>query len=429
MLKRQVQTFSELGTKTFYNIFLVASSFVWYFAVLSVLDGLNLPLTFWIVHFCGLIGSAIVGATLGKVDRKRFLVFWITLSMIATITLPLLNESNPLIAIMIGLFLGASFGFGMPACMGLFTDSIPIQNRGRASGLTILVTGIGIVAFSFLPIEGVILVVALAIWRMISLMAIRSVKWPIGSQDKANGKSFKRIIGQRSFVLYFVPWLMLSLVNYLPVSLMATGGESYANLLLVQTVSMGVFAIVGGFLADSVGRKRVAIAGFTLLGVGTAVLGISQDQPIAVYFNAVVDGIAWGFLLVLFIVTLWGDLSYNSRSDKYYAIGVLPFFMSKLIELTIGDTLQAFTKLNAYAFFSFTAFFLFIAVLPLVYAPETLPDRVMKDRDLKSYVEKAQKQVSKVKKKQPESKGKTYSDSKEESKEYKKAQELAEKYY
>jgi hypothetical protein len=41
--------------------------------------------------------------------------------------------------------------------------------------------------------------------------------------------------------------------------------------------------------------------------------------------------------------------------------------------------------------FSFASFFLFLAVIPLMYAPETLPEKTIKDRELKSYLEKAQK--------------------------------------
>jgi hypothetical protein len=45
--------------------------------------------------------------------------------------------------------------------------------------------------------------------------------------------------------------------------------------------------------------------------------------------------------------------------------------------------------------FSFASFFLFVAVLPLVYAPETLPDRILKNLDLNSYVNKALEKVKK----------------------------------
>jgi MFS family permease len=158
---------------------------------------------------------------------------------------------------------------------------------------------------------------------------------------------------------------------------------------LIQTVFMGIFAIVGGFFVDSIGRKRIAIAGFTMLGLSSAALGVSSTSLYSLYFASVLEGTAWGFLLVLFILTLWGDLSYSASSDKYYALGVTPFFASKLLELTIGDYIA--NNLSASALFPFTAFFLFLAVLPLFYAPETLPEKTVKDRELKSYLEKAKK--------------------------------------
>jgi len=34
---------------------------------------------------------------------------------------------------------------------------------------------------------------------------------------------------------------------------------------------------------------------------------------------------------------------------------------------------------------------LFLAIIPLLYAPETLPEKSMKDRELKNYLETAQK--------------------------------------
>jgi hypothetical protein len=43
------------------------------------------------------------------------------------------------------------------------------------------------------------------------------------------------------------------------------------------------------------------------------------------------------------------------------------------------------------AAFSIAGFFLFLAVLPLMYAPETLPERKIRLRQLRSYVEAAKK--------------------------------------
>ena len=185
---------------------------------------------------------------------------------------------------------------------------------------------------------------------------------------------------------------MFSFVNYLAVPMIPNYAGESPHLGLIQTVSMGSAAVLGGFLVDSLGRKRMAIAGFAMLGLGSAVIGFLGYIPLGLYFNSVIDGVAWGLLLGLFVLTLWGDLSHGSSSDKYYALGVMPFFASKLLELTVRPyILPSLTSTTA--FFSFTAFFLFLAVLPLVYAPETLPEKIMKDRGLRSYVDKAIKKV------------------------------------
>jgi len=221
---------------------------------------------------------------------------------------------------------------------------------------------------------------------------------------------------------------MFSLVNYLGVPFQPNPNVSASNLLLIQIGFMGAFAVVGGFFLDSVGRKRVAIAGFAMLGIGTAVRSLSSDV-LSLLFNAVIDGIAWGFLLVLFILTLWSDLSYSSASDKYYALGVLPFFASMLLEFTVGQ--YVVDHFEASALFSFTAFFLFLAVLPLVYAPETLPEKITQKRQLESYIEKAKKEAAKAQKKEEnkQSENENSKEKSEETPEDAEARKLAEKYY
>ena len=72
-----------------------------------------------------------------------------------------------------------------------------------------------------------------------------------------------------------------------------------------------------------------------------------------------------------------------------------------------------------------------MAVLPLIYAPETLPEKNIRDRDLKNYIEKAQKLVAKETSSE-EDKNKNREkeeDSEESSEENDEARKLAEKYY
>jgi MFS family permease len=186
---------------------------------------------------------------------------------------------------------------------------------------------------------------------------------------------------------------MFSLITNLttPMQSEIIGKSTVELLIIVENILIGIFAVVGGFFSDAVGRKRVAIVGFVLLGLGYSVLGIypNPEELFVWYFYIAADGIAWGMLFTVFVVTIWGDLSQTQPSDKHYAIGVLPFFISKFLQLTIGRNLA--DAIPSTAIFSFTALFLFLAVLPLVYAPETLPEKTMRDRELKIYIEKAEK--------------------------------------
>ncbi|UCE15498.1 MAG: hypothetical protein JSV12_06370 [Candidatus Bathyarchaeota archaeon] len=158
-------------------------------------------------------------------------------------------------------------------------------------------------------------------------------------------------------------------------------------LLIVGAIIGTVSAFVGGLMSDYVGRKRVVIYGFVSLGLAYAVIGIAPANLISWYFYAVIDGIAWGIFTVSFFLVLWGDLSSDSASEKYYAIGSIPFFIADLMVFLFTPL----ASIPANAAFSVASLFLFVAVLPLMYAPETLPEKKIKLRRLRKYVEKAKR--------------------------------------
>jgi MFS family permease len=387
MLRRHFSGLSDLGNKkNAVAIILICNAFVWYYTVLSLMQSSVENVFLWApVHFSALIVSAFAGASYARrMERSRFLTLWMIMGVVSSVMLFGLDSTSPTVVSLVSLFSGLSLGFGMPACMSYFTDNVPIESRGRVSGIIMLASGIGIVAFGSAPVDDLLLIgIVLGIFRFSSLVVFLWVKDYRKIERKASESSFKQVFSQRSFILYFLPWVMFSLVNYL--AMPATASSSF-EMVTVQTVFMGGAAVLGGFLLDSGGRKPIAIAGFAMLGLGTAVLGFLGSIPLVLYFTAMIDGVALGFLFVLFVLTLWGDLSHSSSSDKYYALGVMPFFVSKLLELTVGPNISVdYTTL-----FSFTAVFLFLAVLPLFYAPETLPEKVMKERELKFYVEQAQ---------------------------------------
>jgi len=384
------------------NIVLVTNAFVWYYlAIANLYDMVTaaridqfMAVTIWSAHFGGIAFSAVIGATLvGKLGgRTRFLTFWMMLGTVASLTSIVLDKTQIPNIFALSLLYGVSLGIGMPSCMGYFTETIKIENRGRVGGIALLLTGVCIAALRIVAgTEIGLQTFVLSIWRTFGLIFFLLLRHTGEKIEKVKAISYKSLFSQRPFILYLVPWIMFSLITYLttPIQSDIVGKSTVEFMIVIENVLIGVFAIVGGFLSDSIGRKRIAIVGFALLGTGYSVLGIYHKELFSWYFYTVVDGIAWGMLFVIFVVNVWGDLSHDAASDKYYAVGVLPFFISKFLQLTIGNEIA--NAVPASAIFSFTAFFLFLAVLPLVYAPETLPEKTMKDRELAIYVAQAQK--------------------------------------
>ena len=110
------------------------------------------------------------------------------------------------------------------------------------------------------------------------------------------------------------------------------------------------------------------------------------------YVFMTLDGITWGLLFSVFLTVVWGDLGEGYEKEKFYVIGGVPFLLANFLSVLINPYAASIPLGTA---FTVASFFLFVAVIPLMYAPETLPEKAMKDRDLKSYVEKALKNASK----------------------------------
>jgi MFS family permease len=440
--------FGATARKAAINIVLITNAFAWYYLVIRLLDHISIKISMdpqmilimWTIHFSGIVFSALVGAFLGNKwgDRTRFIIIWMAMGVLSSVVSVVLDTTYIPNVLFLSLFLGASLGFGMPNCMGYFTESTKIEKRGRLAGIVILLSGIAMAVVGTTPASDISFqTLLLSAWRGFGLVFFL-IFWLSDRKaekvEKIKIPSYKSLFGQKSFILYLVPWIIFSLINYLttPIQDAMLGKASVDLLIIVENVVVAFFAVAGGFLIDIFGRKRVAVASFALVGLGFSVLGLGDPRNmLSWYFYTVVDGAAWGMMYVTFVVTIWGDLSNHMSSDKHYAVGVFPFFVSKLLQFTVGTYIAE--AIPSTAIFSFTALFLFLAVLPLVYAPETLPEKIMKDRELKNYIEKAKKEASKAQKNQDENE---QSESEMGEVEFevipedeKKAQELAEKYY
>jgi MFS family permease len=185
---------------------------------------------------------------------------------------------------------------------------------------------------------------------------------------------------------------MFSLINWIEVPIVKTVfGEGFFVLITFAEVAIsGIFAFVGGLISDLVGRKRIIILGFVMLGIEYAVLSFFRGVAISGYVYVFLDGISWGLFSVAFFIVLWGDLAKEGVKEKYYVIGGLPYLLSGFLQVVVGQYIES---INVSTAFSLASFFLFLAILPLIYAPETLPEKRIQERQIKKYAEEAKKVV------------------------------------
>jgi MFS family permease len=345
------------------------------------------------IYYLAIIGSSIVGPIISnKIEKVHFLYFWMILGT-AVSPLILLVEKAPIVYVMtIFTFLGISFGLGMPASLTYFANFTSIENRGRMAGVIFLFTAL-IMPITRLMFESPSLLTSSiinTIWRGIGVVLFFSLK-PGQTMVSQSRKpvSYESIFQNRTFILYFIPWFMFGFVDQFGASILSPAFVSQFGYSppKVGPLVGSLFAFVGGIFADLFGRKRVIISSFIALGIAYAVIGIAPTFLISWYFHFVIDGMAWGVFFISFVLILWGDLSLQGAREKYYAVGNIPFFLSGVIWFLLAP----YASIPASSAFSLASFFLFLAVLPLMYAPETLPEKKIRLRQLRSYVETAKK--------------------------------------
>jgi len=362
----------------------------------SILSGLSVTsaqnFIIWTTYYVTIIVSSIAGSILArKISRFNLLYFWIILGVL-TSSLPALLSNSTLIHVQIVCaLLGVSFGLGMPSCLAYFADWTLIENRGRTGGIIFLVSNL--IAPIFAILFGMFNLITNSIfftsWRAIGLVIFfLGPEEKIVSEIKKN-VSFVSILRDRSFLLYFVAWFMFCLIDSFEKPILRPFfGDFWYLTVMIGPIIGSLSAFIAGLLSDWIGRKRVVLYGFATLGIGYGIISLAPATMISWYFHLAVDSITTGILWVTFILILWGDLSRYSAREKYYAIGAFPYFLTYIVQLLSAPYVILIPETNA---FSIAAFFLFLAVLPLLYAPETLPEKKIELRRLRKYVEKARK--------------------------------------
>lgn len=384
-------------------LILVFNSLAWYtltYAMFSNnIKGLQISFTeqlmLFVVYYIGAGCSAILGSILFSHMRKIGLLSWVISGVFMTLLLTTIASNSMPINILICLFLGVSIGIGLPSCLAFFADVTTVENRGVYGGITYGAVALGTLILGlWIDTLGVAMgFLALAIVRALGLVAFFfSVTNGVIGQLRAI-PSYRSILQRREVTLYLIPWIMFSIVNFAGTPIFESlFGDLRVLMGFIEFALSGLFALVGGFLADRVGRKRVVITGFVMLGIGYAVLSLFSGISTSWYVHTACDGIAWGMFAAVFFMTLWGDLAEHYDKAKYYTLGGLPFLLAGILPIIVEHYTEAIGTVTA---FSLASFFLFLAVFPLMYAPETLPEKTIRDRELKQYIDQAKKSKKK----------------------------------
>jgi hypothetical protein len=445
--------FRKLREKTVWRdvapaILVLSNSFVWYIFAYTLFSQIinGLPADdaaktgLFSIYYAVVAVTAILGYKFFSRSRGLRLSIWLFMGSVSTILFVAIPSNNMIVNSLLSLFFGASVGIGLPSCLSYFADATSVENRGVVGGISWSIVGLSVIVFAFLyiTIGTTEAIIALTAWRLIGASGFLAFTRKQSETLPRKSPSFSEVFHRKGLLLYWVPWIMFALINFAEAPIVETffGASMFATVQIMEWVLIGIFAIIGGIIADVAGRKRVVIAGFVMLGVEYAAMSAISPElatTFAPYLYLALDGITWGLLFSVFFTALWGDLAENHTKEKYYIIGGLPYLLANFLYIVI----KPFASIIFYtAAFTFASFFLFISVIPLMYAPETLPEKVMKDRDLRSYAEKALKQVqkdlakdNKDHKKQEQENAEEAPKEPKESSEDEEARKLAEKYY
>jgi MFS family permease len=144
----------------------------------------------------------------------------------------------------------------------------------------------------------------------------------------------------------------------------------YFSLRSVQVIGVIFGVLLGGIVADLLGRRFSLVFSLTFFGFCTALVGLfASDLVFLVVYGA--SGLSWGILFVLYIFVVWGDLSNQDNRIRVYSIGLITYFLS----LGVGFSVEVSVPIFQSALLS--VLLIFLLNLPLIFAPELLPSYIL----------------------------------------------------
>jgi MFS family permease len=332
--------------------------------------------------------SAVAGGLLSsKIDRRKLLWSWIILGVVSTIFLGYAQGTG--LFLVASVFAGLSVGLGLPSSIAFFADNTIVEERARISGIIIIETFamvIFVLVFQSIlalgPVESFLLIAAMRSVSFLGLILDKSFK------VKVKEKSYLTILSHRDFALYLSPWILFNFAAGLsswwspPPTPEYDFVRSTGRALFYLCVA--VFGLLSGIAADRFGRKQPILIGLVMLGVSFALLGYNIN-PLSFLIYELTLGIAWGFLLVVYLA-IPGDIAGSFEKEKSYVLAtIIPFIL--YIGLTAVPQLTHI-KVTINSLSPVLSIVLFLAIIPIVRAKETLLRKKIEARKMKEHLEK-----------------------------------------
>jgi len=380
--------------------FLILNSFSWFYLTTYVIRYAAPELIsqlYWLFFLAALV-SMLIGPIVAKnFGKMRFLFIWVLLGVISSLLYMVLPTFGRFGIMTLLILLGFAFGIGLPSCFALIPSLTKIEERGRAGGIIFFAT-YAVLPFLYVIVEYLndLIVIehlnifsislVLAVWRGLGLGAFL-LHADTGKVAQLKPTSYRSILRHKTFLLYLLPWLAFCLINFFETEVFEQHLEM--GLMVSAAFIIGCFScITGGWSMDLKGRRWIIILALVMLGFGYALLSLFPFILPAQVFYVIVDGIALGILTVAFGFVVWGDIANGAQGEKFYAVGLAPIPIAVGLSALVSPQLA---KLDPSGAFSIASFFLFLAIIPIFFAPELLPEKVIKERELRKYMEEAKK--------------------------------------
>jgi len=327
-----------------------------------------------------------------RLSRRTLLISSIFLGAIATI---LLAFTQGTLFEVVCLFLGTSLGLGLPGSMAILADYTVVEERGRVSGIIILVTFI--IAFASMAVKQIFSLAPVAIALLFAVVRLSSILALIIDKSERVVSSAKEKIHlsftvNREFLFYIFPWVMFSIASSLAWNVIPQ--QTYTVELALETtlryIFIAVFGLAAGVMADRFGRKRIIYIGLVVLGVAFAMLGFSLSHTFVLWLHRLwyvylaLSGVTWGSFFVVFL-TVPGDLSDPDSREKIYAL-IAGLFIAGAIP--VPDVSRVFPVDSLSQLLSIIVF---LSIVPVLRAKETLHESKIRKRKLREHMERISK--------------------------------------